>query len=582
MKKQKNKKRKLTHEEKEQRLQQKEVYNILTSMGFRRAPKVDGKEFTYSGRTSEIDDIFFYENVILIVEYTLSSDPGGHLKDKVHIYQRILSDPPVFIDFLMKHSRFGNVREVLERDVLKKYEKELLQVRIVYVSKNKIPLESKGLATGVKFFDYEIVKYFDSVCKAIKRSARYDFFAFLDINASRVGDGVFMSAETSMKFKAHVLPNTVTSFAQGFKLVTFYVDAESLLKRAYVLRKDGWREVEHVGFYQRMLGKKKISSMRKYLSEEGRVFINNIIVTLPSDRINLEYFDNNGSVLNDSKEDISSISAGKISIEDGANTIGIIDGQHRLFAYHEGDDAYEEKISKLRSKQLLLATGIVFPSSEGNEARLKFEAKLFLEINSNQQTAGSKLKQEIESALNPFSAVSIATKIITKLNENGPLAHKFETYWFESNTIKTASVVSFGLRPLLKFSGDDSLYSIWDNPDKENLLIRDDCYELLDEYRDFCVEKIRNVFIGLRIAVGRERWTVSRTNPDAILNVTTVNGIINCLRLLVKNNKIGSIEYYSKNFETVKDFGFKKFKSSQYSKMGKVIYDMCFADRVPF
>ena len=60
-----------------------------------------------------------------------------------------------------------------------------------------------------------------------------------------------------------------------------YVDPEALLSTCYVLRKDGWEDRGQL--YQRMISKRKIEAIRKYLLAQKRVFINNIIVTLPSD-----------------------------------------------------------------------------------------------------------------------------------------------------------------------------------------------------------------------------------------------------------------------------------------------------------
>jgi DNA modification methylase len=61
--------------------------------------------------------------------------------------------------------------------------------------------------------------------------------------------------------------------------------------------------------------------------------------------------------------------------------VGIIDGQHRVFCYHEGSDVLEPKIAILRKRQHLLVTGIIYPSGIKEQARLEFEARLFLEIN---------------------------------------------------------------------------------------------------------------------------------------------------------------------------------------------------------
>lgn len=97
--------------------------------------------------------------------------------------------------------------------------------------------------------------------------------------------------------------------------------------------------------------------MRKYLSEKNRVFINNIISTISIDEIQLK--DKEGNVLNLKENgqfvgvNSTEVTPTLIEINDKCNIIGLIDGQHRTYAYHEGDDQFEGKISKLRKVQNL-------------------------------------------------------------------------------------------------------------------------------------------------------------------------------------------------------------------------------------
>ena len=74
----KKKRKVLSQEErlrrKEQRDQKKEIRDIMSRIGFTRLNGIDGKEFVYDGRTSELDDIFICENIILLTEYTIG-DP---------------------------------------------------------------------------------------------------------------------------------------------------------------------------------------------------------------------------------------------------------------------------------------------------------------------------------------------------------------------------------------------------------------------------------------------------------------------------------------------------------------------------
>ena len=118
----------------------------------------------------------------------------------------------------------------------------------------------------------------------------------------------------------------------------------------------------------------------------------------------------------------------QIEINDKYNIIGIIDGQHRVFAYHEGNDVYESTIQTLRQQQNLLVTCIIYPENETTHERNRFEANLFLEINKNQKKINSALQQEIELIVSPFSTIAIGKDILKNLNENGPLRSKLIQY----------------------------------------------------------------------------------------------------------------------------------------------------------
>ena len=68
-KKKTTKRKRLSPQEKAQRLEQnnqkKEIRAIMKNMGFKRLPYIDGKHFIYNDRKSEMDDIFINENIIL-------------------------------------------------------------------------------------------------------------------------------------------------------------------------------------------------------------------------------------------------------------------------------------------------------------------------------------------------------------------------------------------------------------------------------------------------------------------------------------------------------------------------------------
>ena len=249
-----------------------------------------------------------------------------------------------------------------------------------------------------------------------------------------------------------------------------------------------------------------------------------------------------------------------------------------MYAYHEGTDANEEKIAALRNKQHLLVTAVLFPKSLSDEARRKFEATLFREINNNQTNISSQLKQDIDVMISPFSSTSICKGVISKLNESGPLSDIISVHSYDKGKLKTASIVSYGLIPLVKYddsSESDSIYRLWPNPDKKKL--NKDCeeYELKKLYVDFCAEKIRDILIALKRIVPKESWCVyDPKKKQGSLSVTFINGFLNVLRCQIKDTgMLLSQEDYYQKLKNIKLDKLKEYKSSQYNKMGRMIYD---------
>lgn len=582
------KKKKLTKEQKVQIAQKKEIRSIFARMGFHRIPGVEGKHFVYDSRKSELDDIFILENVFLIVEYTVGENYKEHLAKKSIIYGKIMNDTVAFIDFLLKDSRFEGLRMYYEQNIKPCYPNlSQIQVRILYCSKVDVAQEYRDSINQIKYFDLYVLHYFKYLSAALKMSAINEMLDFLDIKLTNYGENITSHQTYSAKFEAYILPEVKSYFKNGYKIVTFYMDPQSILKRAYVLRHEGWREKSSSIYYQRMAEPKRIAEIRKYLVQEKRVFVNNIIVTMSAnDVVFLDQSDNviqvsdDGKIQNSEKEYKTGII--KLSIADKPNCIGIIDGQHRVFAYHVGDDSYESTISHLRKEQNLLVTGVVFPKNEQEEERRKYEARLFKEINVKQAKISSYLQQELAVMVEPFSLISIGKDIISSLAESGPLSGMIERFSFETGKVKTASIVSFGLKPLIKFGDEvDSLYCVWGKNDKEKMLTAqvESNYALKNEYVAFCVESIRNLFIGVKNNIPSDEWKqYSPSEKKGLLSITFINGFLNLLRCIIQNDKtLYSPEDYTKKLKGIGSFDFRKYKTSHYRKMGEDLYGIVFS-----
>lgn len=188
------------------------------------------------------------------------------------------------------------------------------------------------------------------------------------------------------------------------KVVSFYMDPERLIEVAYSLRRDSWMDKE--GLYQRILSPSKIRNMRAFLVNEGHVYVNNIILGLPGEVRITDVKDRDIQL-----ETLKKVEVVKVHLPAKFNSVGLIDGQHRVYSYHEGTDAHEKIIKGKRPMQQLLVTGLIFPKNLDPDEKLKKEAKIFLEINAEQTSAKAELKQAIETIVRPFSRAHSVTMI---------------------------------------------------------------------------------------------------------------------------------------------------------------------------
>jgi len=257
-------------------------------------------------------------------------------------------------------------------------------------------------------------------------------------------------------------------------------------------------------------------------------------------------------------------------LPDEYNVVGLIDGQHRVYSYHEGNDSFDSQIRKLRDKQNLLVTGIIYPPGLSEDDRILFEAKLFLEINSKQTKVKSVLTQEIELIVNPFSVTAIAKAILIKLARKGALKDKLEEHVFDdAKRLKISSIISYGLKPLIKKEGADSLFSAWPEVEKRDNLLLQKNREHLEDYINFCVEEINYILNAAKLS-HLEGWNIG--HESKILTPTAINGFLKCLRLILENGDARSLASYKALLSKVSEFDFTKYKSSHWNQLGNDLY----------
>lgn len=574
-KKKKTLKKKLTPEQKKELLTKRkqkkledkyraDVKSIFTLSGLEYI-KTDGKEFVFKGRTSEIDSLFVYKNILIICEDThgKAKHDTDHLLKKKIIHGLILDNKDEFIEFLK--NTFPAFKEYCESNPI--FKNHHYEIRIAYFSRFQVSDEALNQCPYIFYFDYPRFRYFISLAKVIGKTAKFELFKFFKLEYAKIGEARLQSGLQSSQitaYKGFLLPESDSHYPPGYKVLSFYIDPEKLLEKSHVLRKDSWLDVDCT--YQRMLIPRKIKEMRKYLNDESRVYVNNIVVTLPDST----------TITNPITKQLVASSELKekeyvfINLPDKFNSIGLIDGQHRVYSYHEGNDAFEPKIQTLRKCQNLLVTGIMYPPGLKESEQIHFEAKLFLEINDKQAKAKADLKQGIELLVRPFTTAAISKAIINRLSQTGALKGQLKEHYFDEDyKVKTSSIVSYVLTPLVGLNGKESLINIWQHPNKQEIIDQKN-KELLKEYITFCVEEINKILLAFKMNL-LNVWDVDKT--DSILTVTTISGFLVCLRQFVNLGELHDKEHYQEKLKDINKFPFKDYKSSGWKQLGVDIYE---------
>ncbi len=559
------KKQKLTPEQRRANLRKrqhvKSIKEVFTSFGFTQLAMSE-TEFEFKGRKCDFDEVFLLENVLVLVEHTSHNEDhvGDHLIKKKIIFDYINGDTDGFVQYL--RDTFPPFADKANPVFLNHH----FQIKIVYASLNNLKDSTKSHVSGVYFLDYAYLRYFKNLSSTVKLSAKWEMLGFLGVTAAVFSANILSGGSTDTTFKGSVLPESQSHFPPNYKVVSFYVSAGALIQRAYVLRRDSWRESSNI--YQRLLGKKKIESLRKHLLDKKGVAINNIIVTLPDSTKVLNL--NNKQV---DTTQIKDVQQAQVQLPIDFNSIGIIDGQHRVFSYYEGGNN-EKEMSALRSQQNLLVTGIIFPPNTTDSARDRFSANLFLQINSNQTKVKPELIQEIGVILRPFALQSIARKVLRGLNSRGPFSDQFATAFSEGPKIKTATVVSYALMPLVRPASGESLYNVWAAKNKEDLVkgATDNTIDeaIVDEFTEFCVREI-NTFTGAVKVHMKSRWTTEKSVSNRVLTTVVVNGLLHCLRRICMTGELMTAEQYREKLAGIENMDFSGYASNRYNQLGQAI-----------
>ena len=546
----------------EERAFTRRIQAIFRNVGFVHLPTAS-IERKFGSKTGELDNVFVFDNVVIVCEDTIASagNVREHLKNKKLLFDEIAANKSQFLDWL--RSDFADRMSAFDDYADNRY-----KVFFLYFARHAPSLDEDDVAlfAPVRVVEPATLNYFQKMANNIRHSARADLFRYLRLTADDLGPAD--SASASKKISATIIyPDDNTGLKNGVKLVSFMLSAQTLLDNAYVLRKDNWED--SIQLYQRLIEKDRIQKIRKYLERKRTTFINNIIVSLPD---GTTFEDEHGKAVDIAS--VESFRAHRMLIPDELNSICVIDGQHRIYAHYEGQDSLEPEIAKLRKKLHLLVTGLIFPDHMSALERRTYESEIFLDINSEAKQVPPDVILFIETLKDPFSDLGVSRQVLDKLNRKGVFQGLFQMSLMEESRIKTASIIKFALRYLVDIrveEGRPSLFSHWADEAKRSDLVSSKSEELLAEYVTFCSGVVNMYFSSVKQSF-KVDWA---DETSKVLSTTAINGFLIALRRSLPVYGVQSFEQYAAMMGELKvsfgpDF---EYTSSQYAKFSRKILD---------
>jgi len=335
------------------------VRNAFKRIGFKVA---GGTDLRVGGH--QIDCCAGWDDVLLVVECTQSG------RDDASIRKRISE----------VRGKQGRIKAGFKR--LEGYE---IYTRFVFAIATNIPItdSDRDLAKQrppVHLIDEQWLTYYEDLQGTIDRGALFNLLGELEVEP------------LDLEFPR--MPAFQLVLDKYGPAYLFWCDPHELLKIAYVARRESGRTL----YYQRLLAKKRLGDVRKYINRGG-VFPNNVILAFdskPTFRPKAPYEEGFPGWL----------TFGELRFPRSYRSAWVIDGQHRLYAFGWGDpNPKGQKLAVLAFEQMNLSD----------------QAKFFIDINHEQKPVSQDLILDLEGDLRPETERGQIANCIKELNRLDPL-----------------------------------------------------------------------------------------------------------------------------------------------------------------
>lgn len=406
------------------------------------------------GQAKQIDVVAINEDSILLIECKSA--------------EKSTKAPSLKTEFEGLSMRLDGFRKSLEQIFGKTRKiKYIFATRNLRIKPNSADVE-RLIATNSFFYNDKTYEYVNSLVKAYKNSAIYQFSALL------------FKGQSINKSKIEV--PAIQGVMGGKKYYMFSIEPHTLLKLGFVLHRTGANEAE-MPTYQRLLVPSRLKGIRKFINDGG-YFPNSVILNFTKKKNKLQ-FQATG------REEDSISRAGVLKIPNTYAIAYIIDGQHRVYGYA----GTEYKVSNT----------IPVVAFEGLESTEQLE--MFMSINQNQKAVSATLRITLEEDLYWGADVAasrikaLRSSVIQRLSgEQGPLFNKISIG--EDKALLSANpfynvLTKSTLLPKAKgnqYNEEQSKYALYDVHNQDHSIEMARARDRLVEFLNLCYEYVEEHF----------------------------------------------------------------------------------------
>ncbi|MGA2438909.1 MAG: DGQHR domain-containing protein [Acidobacteriaceae bacterium] len=289
-------------------------------------------------------------------------------------------------------------------------------------------------AAGVCVWTDNELAYYDALTDAIRDYARYEIINSLGLTTKE--------DKTTVNVVAIRIKQPTSS--SPTELFMFSMSPERLLKTCCLFR----RAIGNAEAYQRMVSKKRLPGIRKFVSKYDALLPTNIVVSLDETKVSVYELEKSAKIENLTSKALTLTTGAHdlvvLSIPLAYGTMELLDGQHRLFGFAETPIATRQEFN-------LAVVGVKGLSK-------KQKQNTFVAINDNSRRMDPNLvaylQYEKDDSICQKDSKLMAIRVAVDLAQRSPFKKKLRVLDLGKQTLTLKGVSGYDLKGLVGPKGE--------------------------------------------------------------------------------------------------------------------------------